>query len=99
MRRQQRSTSSKTFLSGFLFGCAFFLLTRFAVVPCFWSVDRAIPAGVESRREDASTTPAGITDENLVLIGVMSAKQFLESRVIPGFDTWATAVPGKVSCL
>ena len=103
MRQRQQSmfscsSSSKIFLFGFILGCSFFLLTRFAIVPCFLSVDRTVPAGDESRNEDASSTPASTTDENLVLIGVMSAKQFLECRVIPSFDTWATSIPGKVSC-
>ena len=104
MRRHKRSTihcssSSKIFLFGFILGIAFFLLTRFAVVPCFWSLDRIIPVSDKSQREDASMTSTSTTDENLVLVGVMSAKQYLESRVIPGFDTWATTIPGKVRCL
>ena len=92
------SSSSKIFLFGFILGCSFFLLTRFAIVPCFSSVDRTILASEESQTNDASSTPTSTTDENLVLIGVMSAKPFLESRVIPSFDTWARTVPGRVSC-
>jgi len=103
MRHQRQSmisgsSSSKIFLFGFILGCSFFLLTRFAIVPCFWSVDRSILAGEESQTDNASLTPTSTTDENLVLIGVMSAKPFLESRVIPSFDTWAINIPGKVSC-
>lgn len=36
------------------------------------------------------------TDTNLVLIGVMTAKTFLDSRVISCHETWATSIPGKV---
>lgn len=97
MRRQQRcSTSSRIFLFGFILGCTFFVLTRFAVIPCFLSVDHTIAAGGELEHENTDLMPTSTTDENLVLVGVMSAKQFLESRVIPIFDTWAMTVPGKV---
>lgn len=105
MKRQQRSTmsyivSSKIFLFGLVLGCAFFLLTRYALVPCSWPVDLTIPPDGEVQREDAGVIRSSTTDENLVLIGVMSAKEFLESRVVPSFETWATTVPGKVgSCL
>lgn len=58
-----------------------------------------MPVDGESQHENVSWTRVCTTDENLVLIGVMSAKQFLESRVIPSFETWAKTVPGKVrSC-
>jgi len=101
MRHQQRcllscSTSSVIFLLGFVLGCAFFVLTRFAVIPCFWSLDHSVPSD-GWQNEHADLTSASTTDENLVLVGVMSAKQFLESRIIPIFDTWAVTVPGKVS--
>ena len=104
MRCRQRClvscrTSSKIFLFGFILGCTFFVLTRLAIVQCYWSLDRTIPAGGEWHHDDTPWTPVSTTDENLVLIGVMSAKQFLESRVIPIFDTWAKTIPGKVSCL
>ena len=104
MRCQQRClvscrTSSKIFLLGFILGCTFFVLTRFAVMQCYWSLDHTIPAGGEWQHDFISWTPTSTTDENLVLIGVMSAKQFLEPRVIPIFDTWAKTIPGKVSCL
>jgi len=87
------------FLFGFVLGCTFFLITRFAVIPCLWSVDRTIPADGGWQREYSDSAPTSTTDENLVLIGIMSAKQFLESRIIPIFDTWAKTIPGKVSSL
>jgi len=87
------------FLLGFILACMFFMLTRFAIVPCLRSLDRTIPALGGWQHEGAGVVPASTTDENLVLVGVMSTKEFLESRVIPIFDTWATAIPGKVSYL
>ena len=36
------------------------------------------------------------TDKNLVLIGVMTAKVYLDSRVLAAHNTWAKSVPGKV---
>ena len=73
------------------------MLTRFAIVPCLRSLDRTISATDGWQHEDASMVPASTTDQNLILIGVMSTKEFLESRVIPIFDTWAKTIPGKVS--
>jgi len=75
------------------------MLTRFAIVPCLRLVDHANPVTGWWQHEDMSTVPTSTTDENLLLIGVMSTKEFLESRVMPVFDTWATNVPGKVSYL
>ena len=104
MRRQQRSIISRSsskmrFLFGFIIGCMFFMVTRFSVVPCLWLLDRTILLGDGWQHDDTSLTPTSTTDQNLVLVGVMSAKQFLESRIIPSFDTWATTVPGKVRYL
>jgi len=105
-RRQQTMTSyctsSKTFLLGVVLGFAFFMLTRFAIVPCLLSSDHTLHIIEESQHEnfvheDSSMTRTSTTDQNLVVIGIMSAKQFLESRVIPSFDTWVTTIPGKVS--
>jgi len=73
------------------------MLTRFAIVPCLHSLDRTIPLSGGWHHEDVSVTARSTTDENLVLVGVMSTKEFLESRVIPIFDTWAMTIPGKVS--
>jgi hypothetical protein len=38
------------------------------------------------------------TDKNLVLVGVMTAKAFLETRVVPAYSTWVQSIPGKVIC-
>jgi len=91
-------TSVKMFLLGFILGCVFFALTRFAIVPCLRSLDHTILVSVW-QHNDARWTHTSTTDQNLVLIGIMSAKQFLKSRVIPSFDTWVATVPGKVSSL
>ena len=102
MRRHQRSVISsiaptKAFLLGFFLACLFFMLTRFAIVPCFRSLDHTIPATGGWQLADAGMIRTSTTDENLLLIGVMSTKEFLESRVVPIFDTWARNIPGKVS--
>ena len=36
------------------------------------------------------------TDRNLLLIGVLTSKSFLKSRVLPSLDTWVQTIPGKV---
>ena len=33
---------------------------------------------------------------NLVLVGVMTAKKYLNSRIVSSYQTWATTIPGKV---
>ena len=34
--------------------------------------------------------------KDFILIGVMTAKKYLYSRIISSFETWATNIPGKV---
>ena len=46
---------------------------------------------------DDNSHLSGTTDKNLVLVGVMTAKPFLETRVTAAFDTWVSSVPGKVN--
>jgi len=82
---------------GFLLGCLFFVLSRFAIAPCFQWLDHTIPTSIVSVDDGAAMMPSSTTDENLVLVGIMSAKQFLVSRVVPSFDTWTSTIPGKVS--
>ena len=34
--------------------------------------------------------------QKLLLVGIMTAKKYLNSRVIAAYDTWAREIPGRV---
>ena len=36
------------------------------------------------------------TDQNLVLVGVMTTKRFLQTRAVAAYETWINSIPGKV---
>jgi hypothetical protein len=37
-----------------------------------------------------------ITDANLILVGIMTAQRFLETRAVAVHDIWGPSIPGKV---
>lgn len=39
---------------------------------------------------------ASNTNQNLVLIGVMTAQKYLDSRALAIYETWGKAVPGQI---
>jgi len=67
-----------------------------------------VSAGYMSKRETTlpdrmlSTNKTGYhasgitTDSNLVLVGVMTARVFLHTRVLAAYNTWVKTIPGRV---
>jgi len=89
----------------FLIGVVSAIVVRLTVMhqtssPSSWSKSDASQALLgtsgrdvveESGRERSTDT----TDANLVLVGVMTAKQFLATRAVAAYDTWVSSIPGK----
>lgn len=53
----------------------------------------ATPHGVRIRDADAAILSH---DKHLVLVGIMTAKKFLNSRIVASYHTWASTIPGRV---
>ena len=100
--RRRHHGRTQYFLLGLSVGFILVVISRFIVVPS--CSDRSLFAAsllsdVLGGNYFGNSVALGTTDKNLVLVGVMTAKPFLRSRVIPAFDTWAAAMPGKVCYL
>ena len=86
----RRNGPVKNFIIGFIIGSVLGVTMQLIVLQCH----KQTTPFVEDKHLQSDSQVA--TNRNLVLVGVMTAKQFLESRVVPAFDTWASTVPGKV---
>jgi hypothetical protein len=85
------------FIVGLLIGSLCQLGLQFYVLPCLRLRDHDNRDAVIRSRILMDRPMAKLsTDENLVLVGVMTAKALLESRVVPAYDTWVSSIPGKV---
>lgn len=97
-------------LNGLLFAGAaigFLVGNVFRLVPCasemgpFQQLLSKLDATGQRRldvdqQNDGQTQLRFFTDRNLIFVGVMTAKEFLTSRVIVASNTWAKNFPGKV---
>jgi hypothetical protein len=89
----RNSSFLRNFILGVFLGCFAGFLMQLFVLPRIRLLSNG-PTKQPGMEEEGPLKDT--TDNNLVLVGVMTAKAFLETRAIPAYDTWVSSIPGKV---
>jgi hypothetical protein len=91
----RNSSFLRHFIFGVSLGCVAGFLMQLFVLPRIRSIGNG-STKLPGMEGEVDWPLKDATNKNLVLVGVMTAKAFLETRVIPAYDTWASSIPGKV---
>uniref|UniRef100_A0A6A7G7Z9 Hexosyltransferase n=2 Tax=Hirondellea gigas TaxID=1518452 RepID=A0A6A7G7Z9_9CRUS len=93
-----------TFCGGIFFGLFMAILIRKCILGSFHlclSIDR--PKLINQNEKpfdiiggDPNKYPHN-SDKNLLFVGVMTAQQFLDTRAVAVYETWAQQIPGKIA--